>query len=168
MGGHRVKREELCSCFEAIGLSAVDTFRASGNVVFEAAGDSQAAMTIRVQESLAASLGYEVLSFLRTAREVRAIAEHEPFGSSVLDASAGKLQVVMHSARPAKRVLADVLALAGDGDVLAPGEREIYWLPEGGQMESALDLKALGTLLGPVTIRTKGTMQQLAAKYFSG
>ena len=33
-------------------------------------------------------------------------------------------------------------------------------------MESELDRKALDELLGPTTMRTKGTVEQLVAKYF--
>ena len=36
----------------------------------------------------------------------------------------------------------------------------------GGTMESALDRKAMDDLLGPTTMRTKGTVEQLAAKFF--
>ena len=60
-----------------------------------------------------------------------------------------------------------MLELASDEDRLAFGERELYWLPSGGTQRSALDLKAIGALLGPTTMRTKGTIDQLAAKYFS-
>jgi hypothetical protein len=31
----------------------------------------------------------------------------------------------------------------------------------------AMDLKAIAELLGPTTMRTKGTIDQLAAKYFT-
>ena len=42
--------------------------------------------------------------------------------------------------------------------------RELYWLPSGGISESDLDLKTLEGLLGPWTMRTKGTVDQIAAK----
>lgn len=159
-------RDDLRSTIQALGFTEVDTFRASGNVVFAAASESVAQITARVQEGLAAALGYEVATFLRTADEVRAIAAREPFAPAWVNASAGKLQVAMLSARPASRARKDVLARSSDADRLAMGERELYWLPQGGMMESALDLKALGTLLGPMTIRTKGTVEQLAGKHF--
>jgi uncharacterized protein (DUF1697 family) len=167
VGGHRLKRDELRSRFEAMGFTDVDTFRASGNVVFAAGSESVAQMTVKLQEGLAASLGYEVLTFLRAASEVRAIAAHRPFSSASVQASAGKLQVAMLTARPASRAREGVLALSSDADRLAFGDRELYWLPEGGMMDSALDLKAVGALLGPMTIRTKGTVEQLAGNYFA-
>jgi len=59
------------------------------------------------------------------------------------------------------------LALATDQDRLAFGKRELYWLPSGGTLESELDRAALDKLLGQTTMRTKGTVELLAAKYFS-
>jgi uncharacterized protein (DUF1697 family) len=167
VGGHRVKREDLRAAFQALGFAEVDTFRASGNVILTAGSESAAQLTARIQEGLAAALGYEVRTFLRAAREVRAMAAHEPFAPARGQASAGKLQVAMLSARPATGACEEALALSSDADRLAMGERELYWLPRGGTMESALDLKALGALLGPMTIRTKGTVEQLAGKHFS-
>jgi hypothetical protein len=59
-----------------------------------------------------------------------------------------------------------VLALASDDDRLAFADRELYWLPSGGTQDSALDLKSIGSLLGLATMRTKNTVDQMAAKYF--
>ena len=105
--------------------------------------------------------------FLRDASEIGTIAAHRPFAESLVEASKGKLQVVLLSARPAARARKEVLALADAEDRLAFGERELHWLPSGGILDSALDFKAIGRLLGPLTTRTKGTIEQLAAKYFA-
>jgi hypothetical protein len=72
------------------------------------------------------------------------------------------------SARPAAGTRREVLRLATDEDELEFGDRELYWLPSGGTRDSGLDLKAIDALLGPTTMRTKGTIDQLAAKYFAG
>jgi uncharacterized protein (DUF1697 family) len=73
----------------------------------------------------------------------------------------------MLSARPTARARKQVLALASDEDRLAFGDRELYWLPSGGMLDSELDLKAIGKLLGLTTTRTKNTVEQLATKYFT-
>jgi uncharacterized protein (DUF1697 family) len=105
--------------------------------------------------------------FLRTAKEVRKIATHQPFEKSMIEASKGKLQVAMLVAQPTARARKEVLALASDEDTLAFGDRELYWLPSGGILDSELDLQAIGRLLGPTTTRTKNTVEQLATKYFA-
>jgi uncharacterized protein (DUF1697 family) len=61
----------------------------------------------------------------------------------------------------------ELSAIAGDDDLLAIEGRELYWLPSGGMSDSELDLKALAALLGPITIRTKGTIDQIATKHFA-
>jgi uncharacterized protein (DUF1697 family) len=160
----RVGSEELRAVFEGIGFEDVATFRTSGNVVFGArrkpAGD-------RIERELERALGYEVTVFLRSAKELRAIAERQPFPAKVVDASAGKLQVLLLPRRPRKRDADGVLALATDEDRLAFEERELYWLPSGGMRDAALDLAAVERAVGPTTMRTKGTIDLLAAKYFA-
>jgi len=167
VGGHRISNGELGECFEELGFRDVGTFRASGNVIFAAGAELVQELTAQIEAGLAASLGYEVPVFLRTASEVRAIAAHRPFAESLLAASRGKLQVVMLSAKPAAKARKEVLALASDEDRLAFGEHELHWLPSGGILDSALDFKLIGQLLGPMTTRTKGTIEQVAAKYFA-
>lgn len=168
LGRHRrISSAELRSLFEGMGFRDVGTFRTSGNVVFDAGREPLAKMGVRIEQGFAESLGYEVAIFLRTVSEIRAIVDHMPFARRLVDASKGKLQVAMLSAKPATRVRKEVLALATDQDRLAFGARELFWLPSAGTQDSALDLKTIETLLGSMTLRTKGTVDELAAKYFA-
>jgi uncharacterized protein (DUF1697 family) len=164
----RIGSADLRSHFEALGFEGVDTFRTSGNVVFETGRGSPAALTERIERHLEKSLGYEVAIFLRTAPEIEALAEGEPFPRPLVEKSKGKLQVLLLGGKPSAARRGDVLALATEEDRLAFGDRELYWLPSGGTRDAALSLKALDRLLGPTTMRTKGTIDQLAAKYFAG
>jgi uncharacterized protein (DUF1697 family) len=162
----RVSGAELREIFEAIGFADVATFRTSGNVVFDAGRETAKALAARIERELARALGYEVAVFLRSARELRSIAAQQPFPAAVVESSQGKLQVMLLSTPPRKRAADDVLALATDEDRLAFGDRELYWLPSGGMRDAALDLAAVERSVGPTTMRTKGTIELLAAKYF--
>ncbi len=169
LGGRRITNDDLRMHFEAIGLDEVGLFRASGNVVFAApVGESVADLSSRIETELGERLGYPVPVYLRTAEEVRAIAAEQPFPAAEVEASAGKLQVMLLAEAPRAAARREALALAPPEDRLAFGARELYWLPSGGLLESALDVKAVAGLLGPTTVRTKGTMEQLARKYFAG
>jgi uncharacterized protein (DUF1697 family) len=159
----RVSGAELCSIFEGIGLEDVASFRTSGNIVFDAPRD----MSTQIEKALEEALGYDVGVFLRTGSELAEIVAFEPFKPAQVEASKGKLQVSMLSKKPTAATRKKVLALATDQDLLAFGKRELYWLPSGGTMESALDRKAMDAQLGPTTMRTKGTVEQLTAKFFS-
>ncbi len=165
VGGHRVSKEQFQALFAEMGFADPVTFRASGNVIFDALErDGEAAITSRIEERLEKSLGYAVPTFVRSAPEVKAIAAHEPFEEDVVEASAGKLQVGLLRDKPSAAARKKVLALATDEDPLDIRAREVYWLPSGGLLESALDLKAIDAVLGVTTRRTAGTMEQIAAK----
>ena len=88
----KISSADLRSLFEELGFEDVATFRTSGNVVFEAGREPAAG---QIERALGEALGGEVPVFLRTAKEIRALADHEPFPSKVVDASKGKLQVVL-------------------------------------------------------------------------
>lgn len=159
----RVTGARLKELFEEVGAQDVTTFRTSGNVVFEASRD----MTLELEAHLERALGHETAIFLRTAKQLAAIAAHEPFPARAVEASQGKLQVLLLRSKPSAANQRRVLALATDDDRLAFGARELYWLPSGGTMASKLDQRALGALIGQATQRTKGTIEQLHAKFFA-
>ncbi len=156
----------LKSSVEEAGFDDVACFRTSGNVVFSAGGTKAERIAERIEKGLAASFGFEIPVFLRSARQVRAIAAHEPFDAKALAASKGKLQVSLLSSKPSASARKQAMALATDADRLAIKGSELYWLPSGGTQKSALDQKALDELLGPATMRTKGTIEAIVAKFF--
>jgi uncharacterized protein (DUF1697 family) len=164
LGGRRIKNDELRTEFEALGFEHVATFRASGNVIFAAAKQSEKALTERIEDGLAEALGYEVPTFLRSAAEIAAIAARAPFDPKRIAASKGKLQVSLLLKKPSAVAREKVLALASEADLLALEGRELYWLPSGGLLESNLDLKAIEAAVGLDTRRTMGTIEQIAAK----
>jgi uncharacterized protein (DUF1697 family) len=167
VGGRRLTNDDLRAHFVSMGFADVATFRASGNVVFAGEAQPPEAVRERIETGLAEALGYAVPTFVRTAAEVHAIAAATPFESARLQSSAGKLQVVLLSAPPARETQADALALAGDTDGLVFDGREVYWLPSGGVLDSALDMTSITRVLGQTTIRTKGTVEQIAAKHLA-
>ena len=99
VGGHTVKMDMLRQLFEALGFSKVETFIASGNVIFESPQKNTRALEKTVEQQLRAALGYEVATFIRTATELSAIAHYQPFP-------------------PAQREAAQVFAVAFLTDVL--------------------------------------------------
>lgn len=165
LGKRRIKNEELRAEFETLGFEDVATFRASGNVIFGAAKQSESALTTMIEHGLGDALSYEVPAFLRSCKEVTAIAAQEPFDAKAVAASKGKLQVTMLAKKPTAAARKKVLALATDQDQLAIESRELFWLPSGGTLESDLDHKAIAKALGQGTQRTMGTIEQVASKH---
>jgi uncharacterized protein (DUF1697 family) len=166
LGGRRIMNDDLRAEFETLGFADVACFRASGNVVFSAKG-SEAKLTDQIEAGLGKALGYEVPVFLRSAKELSALAAHEPFDAAEVKASKGKLQVALLPKKPSAKGSKQALAEASDEDRLAIEGRELYWLPSGGISESGLDLKTVEAAVGPWTMRTMGTIEQIVAKYFA-
>ena len=166
LGKRRIKNPELVAHFEAMGLEDVATFRASGNVVFvDPAGEAESKLQKRLEKELDERLGYDVAVFLRSAKEVAAIAARDPFDAKAITASKGKPQVVLLGRKPSAKAKKAVEALCPEGDLMVVEDRELHWLPTVGLSETEVDTKALDKALGKGTTRTAGTIEQIAAKY---
>lgn len=161
VSGTRVSKDDLCAPFTALGFEEVTTFRASGNVIFDAPRESATKLAKKIETALADELGFtKATTFLRTAAEMRALAADDPFPREPDQ----KLHVLFCLKKPPK----SVLEYATDVDQLKIGKKELYWAPEGRMTDSELDLKAIEKLIGPNTARTKGTVDQIADRWFAG
>lgn len=159
--------KQLVSAFERAGFEDVATFRTSGNVAFTAPGRAgKKNLVEEIEAGLRKELGFEVPIFLRGEDEIEAIAAERPFAAKAVEGSKGKLQVVLlldpASAAAKKRVM----SLASEDDRLTLKGTELYWLPSGGTQQSALNMKAIDRAIGLNTIRTQGTIEQMASKFF--
>ena len=66
VGGHTVTMDDLRRLFVKMDFDGVETFIASGNVVFESRPKGGAALEKKIEAALHKALGYEVKSFLRS------------------------------------------------------------------------------------------------------
>jgi len=165
VGGHTVTMETLRGHFKQLGLGDVETFIASGNVIFTSSARNSGALEGKIEARLHASLGFEVKTFIRTDAEVGAIAQYEPFAASQVKSarsfSVGFLTAPLDAA--AKKTL---LSLRNDVDDLHTHGREVYWLSRNRQSESSFSNALFEkTLKMSATFRGVNTVQRLAAKY---
>src|SRR5688500_13899650 len=100
VGGHTVKMDQLRSLFESMGFANVETFIASGNVVFDSKTRSTSALEKKIEKQLQAALGYEVKTFLRTLNEIAGVSRDESFKTGELDAPGNILYVGFMAATP--------------------------------------------------------------------
>jgi len=165
VGGHVVKMDQLRKIFESLGFSNVETFIASGNVIFATPSKNIKALEKRIQQTLRDALGYDVATFIRTEPELNAIATYKPFPQSKLDGAVALNIVFLADALDAtaeKRTL----ALRTDIDELHVNGREIYWLCRKKQSESTISSAVFNKALGvPGTVRGAGTIKKMAEKY---
>src|SRR5688572_17321275 len=106
VGGHNVKMETLRALFESLGFDEVETFIASGNVIFETKGAASRSLEEKIEKQLAGGLGYEVVTFVRSPAEVSAIAAYEPFPG----AEGNALSVALLRDDPSDEAIARVMA----------------------------------------------------------
>ena len=165
VGGHIVKMERLRMIFESLGLKEVETFIASGNVVFAPARGNIAALEQRIEKTLAKELGYEVKTFVRTNAELADVAECQPFDAARLT-PATRLFIGFLATEPSREAEENLLSAAGATDEFHIRGREIYWHCHVPGSESKFSGAKLEKTLGmPTTIRNSNTVKRLVAKY---
>lgn len=161
VGGHVVKMPALRAIFEGLGLRGVETFIASGNVLFDAPRTSDARLEQQIAEGLAAALGYEVATFVRRADEMGAIAARRPFG----DGADGSCHVAFLHRPPTPAAVAAVHALSNDVDRFVVDGREVHWLARQGMGRATVTGARFEKTVGlPATVRNVTTVGKLATK----
>jgi len=165
VGGHLVKMEVLRRLFVKSGFASVETFIASGNVVFESSARDAAKLERAIEAALEQALGFEVATFVRTAGELASVAAREPFSRSRLDGAAAF--VVGFLAAPLDRAAVErLMALRTGFDDFHVDAREIYWLSRRRQGESTFSNAAFEKAVGTrTTFRSMTTIGKMAAKY---
>src|SRR5687768_17469855 len=93
VGGHTVKMDYLRQLFEGMGFSQVESFIASGNVIFDSAVTTPQTLEQTIADSLHQSLGYKVATFLRTPAELATIVQYKPFPDEELTAEGHYLYI---------------------------------------------------------------------------
>lgn len=165
VGGHVVKMDRLRKLFESLDFTGVRTFIASGNVIFESAGQDTGALESRIAGHLEQALGYEVTTFVRTASEVKRIAAAAPFPAPLTGAPGTRVYVGFFEALgPAARRTA--LTFRTDVDDFHADPRELYWLCRVPLLESKVSTARLEKALGRrATFRNANTIRRIAAAF---
>jgi uncharacterized protein (DUF1697 family) len=163
-----VKMDRLRGLFLDMGFTAVETFIASGNLVFETPETDAGALERRIATALRAALGYDVAVFLRTPAEVADIASYEAFPAAEVEAATAFNVAFLGQALDAT-ARGRLMSLRTDIDDFAVHGREVYWLCRKRQSESTFSNAVLEKTTGqPATLRGMKTVEQMAAKYGPG
>ena len=165
VGGHTVKMDHLRSLFESLGFSNVETFIASGNVIFDSRTKNDT-LERKISKHLKETLGYEVETFVRIIDEVAEVAKYKPFAEAELTAEGNVLYVGFLKAEPDRQAKAQLISLSNEVNDFHFQGRELYWLrrTKAGESEYAGQLfeKRLGQ---PMTFRNVTTVRKIANKY---
>ncbi|TDA66512.1 MAG: DUF1697 domain-containing protein [Chloroflexi bacterium] len=165
VGGHTVKMEVLRLQFEALGFNRVETFIASGNVIFESNLTDTTALESRIEAGLNSGLGFNISVFLRAFNELTAIAACQPFSAQDF-ARAAAFNVAFLVQPPENTWVERLNLLQNEIDQFKVIGREVYWLCRVRQSESKFSNAVLEkTLHQPTTIRQMTTIQRMVEKY---
>lgn len=166
VGGHTVKMDYLRSLFEALGLSQVETFIASGNVIFDSNSKSTKSLEKKIEAHLRSILGYEVATFIRSTIELAEIAGYKPFPAAEIESEGNSLYIAFLADEPPMEAKQKVLALATQTDEFHVRGRELYWLCRKKMSESEVTGAMLKKALGmEMTLRNSTTVKKIAARY---
>jgi uncharacterized protein (DUF1697 family) len=126
VSGHKlIKMAALRRSLTALGLTKVQTYLQSGNVVFKTASDSADALSGKIEQKILHDFGFTVPVLLRTAQELAKVIVRNPFlKDPAVDQS--KLHVTFLSDIPPRKALAELSPLLATSEQLQMGGREIY------------------------------------------
>ena len=164
VGGHTVTMARLREVFEDLGILDVETFIASGNVIFRSPSKTPGALERIIEGGLHEALGYEVKTFIRTAPELVALSRYKSFPASRIR-SAGAFCIGFMAQPLDAAAKKSLLALRTDIDDFHLSGREVYWLCKKRQHESKFSNVRFEKATGAkVTFRGANTVAKLAAK----
>jgi uncharacterized protein (DUF1697 family) len=165
VGGRTVKMDALKAQFEALGLTGVSSFIASGNVVFETRARDLGALEQKIEKQLRGAFGFEVHTFVRSMAETAAIAQCRPFDAGELAAAATFVVGFMAAPLDAARQKI-VNGFNNDLDAFHVQGRELYWMSRQKQSESKFSNATFERALGlRATFRGIKTLQRMVALY---
>ena len=166
VGGHTVKMDQLRTLFEQLKFSNVETFIASGNVIFDSPATQVQQIEQQIERHLRAALGYAVATFIRSTAQLAAVAAYQPFPPAELAQEGSSLYIAFLQAAPGDTAAQKLLAFRTEVDDFHIHGREAYWLCRIRSSDSTFSGALLEKSIGmPATMRNVTTVRKLAAKY---
>ncbi len=169
VGGPRtIKMDVLRLIFEGLGFSAVSTFIASGNVIFETPRRKPAELEEKIERGLIEALGYDATPFVRTGPELKEIAAFEAFPQKSVGAK-DQLGIIFLTT-PLEAGVTRILAAAPtQAEEFCVHGRQVYWLRHRDAAGEVYPTVLIDKTIidQPFTIRSIGTVRKIAEKYFS-
>lgn len=167
LGNRRLKMDVLRGLFEKLKFTGVETFIASGNVIFTAKSTDVKKLETQIEAHLKKSLGYEVDTFVRTRAEVAAAAKFRPFAAADHDHPDHTFHVGFLREPLTAAQVKNFVACRTEVDEFFVRDREYYWLCRIKSNESKAWTSAQMKLvkLPSSSMRNVKTLRKLAALY---
>ncbi|MFK8024682.1 MAG: DUF1697 domain-containing protein [Ilumatobacter sp.] len=160
-GARRLSNDEQIAPLLAAGFRDVAAYQAAGNLVVGPGVPDESVL----DDLLGTAYGFDVVTFVRTADELEQCIASQPFDDAHIAATAGRIQVTFLRREPTAAQIAEVEAVVPDEDAVRFAGRVWYWLPLDGVSTSSLPVAHIERIVGPMTMRTLGTVERLLAKF---
>jgi uncharacterized protein (DUF1697 family) len=133
VGRRRVPMARLVAVCEELGYDDVRTYANSGNAVFEATG-SRGAIERAMATALEAATGFEVTTFVRSAKELRDALALEPF-----EVASGDTYFVTFLAKaPSATTTRALEGASNDFDTIVVHGRDVHWRMHGKSTDTTI------------------------------
>jgi uncharacterized protein (DUF1697 family) len=163
VGGNKmIAMADLRLALTKAGFTNVKTLLQSGNVVLDAAASSPVKLESQLEAEVEKRLGMKVVFYVRTAAELAAVIEANPFVAEAKRDPSHLLVTFFKTPLDPANVKAAQAAIDGPERLKADGRHLYMVFPEGiGRSKAAV---VVGKKLGPGgTARNWNTVQKLAA-----
>jgi len=156
-----IKMTELKKMFESFGLENVQTYIQTGNVIFESDEGDASALEERIERQLEKAVGKRIQLFVRTMREVVAMAEECPYDPK--DGETAYVAILQKETD--KKSEQALVALCSEADDFVVKRKDAYILRRD-RDKSIFSNNMIEKVLGVSgTTRNLTTIKKLAEKY---
>jgi uncharacterized protein (DUF1697 family) len=163
-GKNMIKMPLLKAALETLGLSGVQTYIQSGNVVF-ASNEDEDALCARIEAKIKETFGFAVPVILRTDAELTGLLADCPYTAEEIEkaekvSGVESLYAAFFRDAPPTGLSARLETLAGDADRFALRGRDVYLLFSHSIRDSRL-AAAMQKTDAPPTVRNFNTIRKL-------
>jgi uncharacterized protein (DUF1697 family) len=162
IGQRRVAMATARTVLQQIGFDQVSSYANSGNLLFNATGTASA-HEAAIRSALEDVFGFELTTFVRTARQVMDLATTEPFG---VIAPGHTHFALLPLTRLTAAERTAVEALSNDHDEVVVRGRDVHWLIRSRSPETTLGPRQWRQALpdNPTTARNTTLLKRLAKR----
>ena len=164
VGGHnQIKMDALRLLYADLKLHDPQTYVQSGNVVFASAQSNLPRLAKQIEDRIEKECGFRTDVILRTAEEMRAVVQYNPFAKRP-DLEPARLLVTFLGRKPEPAARERVLQIRAEPEELHVGTLELYtYFPNGMARPKLSMAKVERTLAVPCSGRNWNTVTKLLA-----
>jgi uncharacterized protein (DUF1697 family) len=166
-GQKKIRMEDLRALYESLGLSAVQSYIQSGNVIFDSRKSDQRGLARSIADAIREDYGFDVPVVMRTAGEIQKVINNNPFTKNG-NKDSGKLHVTFLSDIPTVSAVNKLEPPIAGSEELSVIGREIYlYCPDGygrTKLTNAFFEKKLSMAATTRNWKTVNTLAEMATR----